>query len=197
MNKPEQENTPPERKDEAVQEEREAAGAAETDENLARDYEAEISELKDRLLRAVAETENIRRRGEKERLDASAYAITGFARDMLSIGDNLRRALDALPEGAETNTDFSGLIAGIEMTERELLNSLEKHGIRKINPEGEKFDHNFHQAVFEVESAEHKPGTVVEVMQDGYVIKDRLLRPAMVGVAKAPQGSPKGVNEVV
>ena len=182
---------------EDMAEEMEAAAEEEMAEESGSDYEAEIADLKDRLLRAVAETENVRRRAEKERGDASTYAITGFARDVLSISDNLSRALSALPDGARDNEDMAGLIAGIEMTERELLNTLEKHGIRKIEPKGEKFDHNFHQAMFEVESAEHKPGTVVEVVQAGYVIKDRLLRPAMVGVAKASQDSAEGVDKVV
>ena len=146
--------------------------------------QAEIAELKDKLLRAVAETENLRRRAERERQDAANFAITNFARDLLSGGDNLRRALESLPGGAEKDETLKTLLDGVEMTERELLNSFEKHGIRKIDPKGEKFDHNYHQAMFEVPNSGEPDGTVVQVMQVGYVLKDRLLRPALVGVAK-------------
>lgn len=149
--------------------------------------EAENADLKDKLLRALAETENVRRRAEREREDTSKYAITNFARDILSIRDNLRRAIDSLPEEAREDESLAAFLAGIEMTEKELLSVMEKHGIEPVNPEGEKFDHNYHQAMFEVETADHPPGTVVQVAQIGYVIKDRLLRPAMVGVAKTPR----------
>ncbi|WP_417449097.1 nucleotide exchange factor GrpE [Kordiimonas sp.] len=144
---------------------------------------AELADLRDRLLRAVAETENVRRRAEKDKADASAYGVTNFARDMLNISDNLRRALDGMPE--EVADDLKSFIDGVEMTERELLNIFERHGIKKVNPEvGEKFDHKFHQAMFEVPTTDHAPGSVMQVVAPGYVIKDRLLRPAMVGVAK-------------
>ncbi len=145
--------------------------------------QAEVAELKDRLLRAVAETENVRRRAEKDKADASAYGVTNFARDMLNISDNLRRALDSMPE--KVADDLKAFIDGVEMTERELLNILERHGIKKVNPEvGEAFDHKFHQAMFEAPTTEHVPGSIMQVIAPGYVIKDRLLRPAMVGVAK-------------
>lgn len=148
--------------------------------------QAEVADLKDRLVRALAETENVRRRGEKDRADASAYAVTGFARDMISVSDNLRRALDSLPD--ETADDMKAFIEGVDMTERELLNTFERHGISKVSPEiGDKFDHKFHQAMFEVPTADHPNGTVMQVVAEGYVIKDRLLRPAMVGVAKAAE----------
>ncbi|WP_417317265.1 nucleotide exchange factor GrpE [Emcibacter sp.] len=150
--------------------------------------QAEIAELKDKLLRAVAETENLRRRAEKERQDASNYAVTAFARDLLAVGDNLRRALESLPEGAEENESFKALVEGVEMTERELLNNFEKHGIRKVDPMGEKFDHNLHQAMFEVPNSGEEDGTIIQVMQVGYTLKERLLRPAMVGVAKGGSG---------
>ena len=144
---------------------------------------AELADLRDRLLRAVAETENVRRRADKDKADASAYAVTNFARDMLNISDYLRRALDGMPE--EVADDLKSFIDGVEMTERELLNIFERHGIKKVNPEvGEKFDHKFHQAMFEVPTTEQAPGSVMQVVAPGYVIKDRLLRPAMVGVAK-------------
>ncbi|WP_321393436.1 nucleotide exchange factor GrpE [Emcibacter sp.] len=146
--------------------------------------QAEIAELKDKLLRAVAETENLRRRAEREKQDATNYAVTAFARDLLPVSDNLRRALDSLPEDADGNETLKALVEGVEMTERELLNNFEKHGIRKVDPKGEKFDHNLHQAMFEIPNSGAEEGTVVQVMQVGYTLKERLLRPAMVGVAK-------------
>ncbi|MFP6744042.1 MAG: nucleotide exchange factor GrpE, partial [Alphaproteobacteria bacterium] len=145
----------------------------------------EVAELNDKLLRAVAETENLRRRTTREREETSKYAVTGFARDLLSVADNLRRALDSLSDEIRGDEALGGLISGVEMTERELLNAFERHGIKCIDPEGEKFDHNFHQAMFEVESTGQPAGTIVQVMEPGYVIAERLLRPAMVGIAKA------------
>jgi molecular chaperone GrpE len=146
--------------------------------------EAEIAEQKDRLLRALAETENVRRRAQREREDASKYAVAGFAKDLLSAVDNLRRALESLPEAEVKDERTRSLLAGIAATERELLGVFERHGIRRIDPKGEAFDHNFHQAIFEAERADQPSGTIVEVLQPGYVLHDRLLRPAMVGVAK-------------
>jgi molecular chaperone GrpE len=146
---------------------------------------AEIDDLKNRLLRAVAETENLRRRAEREREETAKFAVTHFARDLLPVADNLRRALDSVPEGAAENDALASFITGVEMTERELLQVFEKHGIKAIHPLGEKFDHNLHQAMFETETDDHPPGAVTQVMQIGYVLKERLLRPAMVGVAKA------------
>ncbi|VAV92169.1 Heat shock protein GrpE [hydrothermal vent metagenome] len=145
---------------------------------------AEIADLKDRLLRAVAETENLRRRSDREKADAANYAMTAFARDLLSVGDNLRRALDSIPEDTDLGDNAKTLVEGIEMTERELLNMLERHNIKKIDPMGEKFSHDLHQALFELPDTGEEDGTIVQVMQIGYKIKDRLLRPAMVGVAK-------------
>lgn len=164
-------------------------GAAETgtpeinyaEELLARDKE--IAELKDRLLRAAAETENTRRRLERDKADTAAYAVTGFARDMLAVADNLRRAVAALPaEG--THEAIDKVRAGIEATERELLTIFGRHGISRVEAEGQKLDPNRHQAMLEVEHAA-EPGTIVQELQAGYVIKDRLLRPALVAVAKA------------
>lgn len=147
--------------------------------------QAELDDTKDRLLRAMAETENLRRRAVREREDTGKYAISGFARDMLSVVDNLRRALDSLSEENRADETFASLVSGVEITERELLSAFERHGIRRIEPQGEKYDHNFHQAIFHVETEDQPAGTIVEVVQAGYVIADRLLRPAMVGVAKA------------
>ncbi|MEP0234655.1 MAG: nucleotide exchange factor GrpE [Parasphingorhabdus sp.] len=151
---------------------------------------AENAELKDRALRTMAEMENLRRRTEKEIKDARQYAVSGFARDLLSVSDNLRRALDSLPEEARQSADagLAALIEGVEMTERDLLNQLDKNGVKKLEPEGQKFDPNFHQAMFEVPNTEVPNNTVVQVVQAGYQIGDRVLRPAMVGVSK---GGPK------
>ena len=146
--------------------------------------EAELAEHKDRLLRALAEAENTRRRTQRERDDAAKYAVSGLARDLLSAADNLRRALDSLPEAEAGDERTRSLLAGVAATERELLSAFERNGIRRIDPRGEPFDHNLHQAIFEVERADRPPGTIVEVLQPGYVLHDRLLRPAMVGVAK-------------
>lgn len=151
---------------------------------------AENAELKDRALRTMAEMENLRRRTEKEIKDTRVYAVSGFARDMLSVSDNLRRALDSVPEELRNAVDagIKALIEGVEMTERDLLSQLEKHGVKKLQPEGQKFDPNFHQAMFEVPNPDVPNNTVVQVVQAGYQIGDRVLRPAMVGVAK---GGPK------
>lgn len=149
--------------------------------------EEQIAGLKDQLLRVMAENENVRRRAQRDVEDASKYAVSNFARDILTIGDNLARALESVPEDArEENEALVSLLDGVTMTQREFVTTIERHGIRRIDPKGEKFDHNFHQAVFEVEDGENEPGTVVQVVQRGYVIGDRLLRPAMVGVAKPP-----------
>ena len=153
---------------------------------VARD--AEIAELKDRLLRAAAETENTRRRLERDKADATAYAVTGFARDLLGVVDNLRRALDAIPADARENDAVKSIVTGVEMTERELSNVLQRHGVKRIEAAGQRLDPNLHQAMIEVEVDDAEPGTIVQELQAGYVIKDRLLRPAMVSVAKKRTG---------
>ena len=157
----------------------------------------ENADLKDQVLRTLAEMENLRRRTEREVKDAKQYAVAGFARDMLTVSDNLSRALEVLPDETRESADegLKALLDGIGMTEREMLNQLEKHGVRPIFPEGEKFDPNFHQAMFEVPNMDVPNGTVVQVVQAGYVIGERVLRPAMVGVAKgAPKAAPKPVS---
>jgi molecular chaperone GrpE len=146
--------------------------------------EAELADTKDRLLRALAETENVRRRSEREREDTQKYAISGFAKDLLTAVDNLRRALDAVPEGEIKDPRTRSLLDGVAATERELLAAFERHGLKRVDPIGERFDHNFHQAIFEAERPGVPAGTVIEVLQPGYVLHERLLRPAMVGVAK-------------
>lgn len=157
--------------------------------------EEEINDLRDKLMRAIAETENVRRRSEKERTDAANYAVTSFAKDMLAVGDNLSRAVEAIPEGEELSDSVKNMIEGVKMTDRELHNIFERHGINKIDPKGEAFDHHQHQAMFETPTDEHPHGTVLQVMQTGYKIKDRLLRPAMVGVSKGgPARKAEGVD---
>lgn len=169
----------------------------------AEEEEDALGELRERLLRTMAELENTRRRGEREREETAKYAIAGFARSVLTVADNLRRAIASVPEEARESEALKPLLAGVEMTERELLRAFERHGIKAVEPLGEKFDHNFHQAMFEVESDGQPPGTVVQVMETGYVIADRLLRPAMVGIAKArpapdpaPEATAPGDGEV-
>ena len=168
------------------------AGAEEPDplaEQAARiaELEAEAQTLRDERLRALAEVENMRRRAERERSEASRYGAAGLARDLLGVADNLRRALAS--GGGE------GLLEGVEMVERELAQAFSRHHIARIGAEGERFDHNRHQAMFEVETADAEPGAVVQVVQEGYLLHDRLLRPAMVGVAKAPAAAKKEAED--
>jgi molecular chaperone GrpE len=153
--------------------------------------EAEKADLKDKLLRTLADFENLRRRTERELADARTYAVTNFARDMLTVADNVRRALESVPADARVGEagPLQALIEGIELTERDLLKTLERFGVKKLDPEGQRFDPNLHQAMFEVPNPDVPNGTVVQVVQSGYVIGDRVLRPALVGVAK---GGPKG-----
>ena len=160
------------------------------------ELEAELAATKERLLRALADTENLRRRSAREVEEAHKYAITGFARELLEVADNLSRALVSIPPRAREEIDFVRSLAdGVALTEKSLLASFERHQIAKVVPElGSRFDHNRHQAMLEIETSEHPPGTIAQVMQPGYVIADRLLRPALVGVAKAPgtHASPDG-----
>jgi len=194
-------------RDEAAPEEAEASGTAAPEESAAEAageapdvtdevmaevdpllvLEAENADLKDRLLRAVAEMENLRRRAEREKAEATLYAATSFARDMLNVADSLGRALSSLPEEDRAGLDepMRNVLSGVEVTRRELLNVFERHNIKLVDPVGEKFDPHFHQAMFEVADPGAAPGTVVQVVQTGYRIGDRVLRPAMVGVAKA------------
>jgi molecular chaperone GrpE len=146
---------------------------------------AELETARQDILYAQAEVQNVRRRMEKEAADARAYAATGFARDILSVSDNLSRALDAIPSELREDEKFKGLVAGLDATGRELESVFAKHGITRIAAMGLPLDPNQHQAMVEIPTADAEPGTVVAEMQAGYMIKDRLLRPAMVGVAKA------------
>ncbi len=145
----------------------------------------EVAELKDRVLRTLAEMENLRRRTEREIADSRTYAITGFARDLVGVSDNIRRALDAAGDsGVVMEGPAKALVDGVELTERELLKVLEKNGVKRFDPKGAKFDPNLHQAMFEVPDANVPSGFVVQVIQPGYMIGDRVLRPALVGVSK-------------
>ncbi|HVI99703.1 MAG TPA: nucleotide exchange factor GrpE [Sphingomonas sp.] len=148
------------------------------------ELEQALAEAKQAALYAQAEVQNVRRRAEKEAADARAYAATGFARDILSVSDNLMRGLAAIPEELRADDRMKGLIAGIEATARELESVFQRHGISKITAVGETLDPNRHQAMLEIPSTDAAPGTIVQEMQTGYMIRDRLLRPALVGVAK-------------
>jgi len=152
--------------------------------------EREHADMKDRLLRTLAEMENLRKRTEREIADSRLYSVASFARDMLNVADNMRRALDAVPAElrADADANVKALIEGVDLTERELQKALEKNGIRLFSPQGEKFDPNLHQAMFEVPDATVPAGSVVQVVQPGYMIGERILRPALVGVSK---GGPK------
>ncbi|OUX31591.1 MAG: nucleotide exchange factor GrpE [Rhodospirillaceae bacterium TMED256] len=162
--------------------------------------EQEAAEMKDRLLRALADVENTRRRAKRDVEDARKYAASNFAKDLLNVSDNLRRALDTVSEETREGDDIvKNLVLGIEMVEKELLTAFERQGVSKVDPLGEPFDHNFHQAMYEKPDTEYPNGTVAEVMQPGYVMHDRLLRPAMVAVAKGggeEQDPPSEVDPV-
>jgi molecular chaperone GrpE len=158
----------------------------EPEEGSAEALAREAADARDKMLRTLAEMENLRKRTTREIADARTYGITGFARDVLEIADNLQRALDAVPAEARAAADpgLKALIEGVELTERSLLNALEKNGVKKFDPSGQKFDPNFQQAMYEVPDPSVPAGTVVHVVQAGYTIGDRVLRPALVGVSK-------------
>ena len=159
---------------------------------------AEAADMRDRMLRALADAENTRRRAEREKQDATQYAVTKFARDMLQIADNFARALAAAPAQAREAADpqLKAVLDGVEATERQLLSVLERHGVKAIDTTDGKFDPNFHQAIAEVPGGEKPPGSIVDVVQAGYTIGERLLRPAMVTVARRGEapGSANGID---
>lgn len=164
-----------------------AGGPDPRDEEIAA-LKDEVIALKDRLLRTAAEMDNVRKRGEREKAEATLYAASNFARDILGVADSMERALAAVPlaEREAASPDLKNLLTGIELTDRELLNIFQRHNIRRLDAVGQKFDPHVHQAMFEVPTADYPPGTVVQEIQKGFVVGDRVLRPAMVGVAKAP-----------
>lgn len=160
--------------------------AAPADSEQLAKLEAEVARLKDQILRTAAEMENTRRRAQRDREDAIKYAVAGFAKELLPVADNLRRALEAVPaEGRERDEMLKSLAVGVEATERQLLAAFDRAGIKKLEPLNEVFDPNFHQVMFEIENTGKPTGTVVQVLQAGYVLNGRLLREAMVGVSKA------------
>lgn len=166
-----------------------APSAGKHHDDLIGELRREISDLKDRVLRAHAEVENIRKRTEREKEETAKYAITKFARDVLTVGDNFQRALGAVPAGAaEADAALKSLVEGVTLIEREFLNALERHGVKRLEPKGEPFNPHVHQAVMEMPKPDVVAGTVVQVFQSGYTIEDRVLRPAMVVVAT---GGPK------
>lgn len=177
-----------------TQETNASAAEAANENDAVATLEGQVAELRDRFLRAVAEGENIRKRAERDVADARAYGITAFARDVLTVADNLARTIEHVSTEARASTDPSlkGLLDGVEITERDLQMILQKNGVKPINPMGEKFDPHFHQAMFEVPDSGRPHGTVVQVVQPGYAIGERVLRPAMVGVAK---GSARAAKE--
>ncbi len=159
------------------------------------ELESEVAGLKDQLLRALAETENVRRRAQREREDTAKFAISSFAKDLLAVGDNLRRAVDAVPANArESDELLNTLMIGVEATERQLAAAFDRAGMKKMEPLGEPFDPNFHQVMFEIENTGKPGGTIVQVLQDGYTLHGRLLREAMVGVAKRGADEAQRVN---
>lgn len=159
------------------------------------ELEAQLAEQKDQTLRALAETENVRRRLGQQADDRGKYAVANFAKDMLQVADNLRRALEAIPESAKEDGLVQSLTIGVEMTERELQTALERYGVKPVAGLGTRFDPNFHQAVMEVDDPSQPQGTVVMMMQTGYMIHERLLRPAMVGVSRGGPKAPPAGNE--
>jgi molecular chaperone GrpE len=160
--------------------------------------ETELAKQKEQVLRQLAETENARRRAQREREDTIRYGASALAKDLLNVADNLQRALQSVPSDARESDDvIKNLVIGIEMTEKELLSAMQKQGVEKIEPLGEKFSYDKHQAMFEVPGTGKPAGTIVELMQPGYIMHERLLRPAMVGVAKGDPKTPPGdVNHV-
>ncbi len=152
---------------------------------------AEVDKFKDQLLRTLAELDNYRKRAEREREETAKFAITGFSRELLTVADNLRRALESVPEDhSHPEKLLKSLMEGVEITEKELLFAFKKHGIEKIEPLGQAFDHHLHQAMFEVEDSDKPAGTIVHVLQAGYQLSGRLLRPALVGIAKGKSSEP-------
>ncbi len=186
------------KQEESLSEDDSTSGTSQESDKI-KELEAQIAEIKDQALRAMADTENMRKRTERERGDMQKYAITSFAKDLLSVSDNLRRALETVPENStEENDVLNNLVVGIEATERELLKVFEQKGITKIKPVGEKFNPNFHEVMFEAPSSEYPEGIITQVIESGYILNDRLLRPARVGGSKgAPEEPTEGSDHIV
>lgn len=174
----------------------EPAPAAASDDVAA--LRAEVADAKDKMLRALAEAENTRRRSERTIDDTRKYAVSGFARDLLDVADNLRRALDAVPQEERQGSPLlDSLLSGVETTEKGLQQMLERHGIRRIEPREGKFDPNLHEVMFEAEGTGKPAGEIIQLLEAGYLIHDRLLRPARVGVAKGNAGEAHGLDQTV
>jgi molecular chaperone GrpE len=154
------------------------------------------ADFKDKLLRTLAEMENLRKRTEREVADARLYGVANFARDVLAVADNMHRTLEAIGPELRSDPNVSAMVEGVELTERELLKVLQKNGVKKFSPEGERFDPNLHQAMYEIPDSTLPPGSVAQVIQAGYMIGERVLRPAMVAVTKAqPKSPPPSAND--
>jgi molecular chaperone GrpE len=181
---------------EAAPEQDNIPAAEPTPEDTIKKLEEEIALLKDQRIRALAEADNVRKRAQRDQEEMSKYAVTAFARDMVSVLENLNRATESLAAHKEQNSEelLKTFAEGIDLTQRELLGIFEKFQIKRLDPQGQKFDHNFHQAVAQVPQPDTEPGTIIQVVQAGYVIHDRLLRPAMVVVAKAAEAEKKVDN---
>lgn len=161
------------------------------------ELQRQVAEMKDQVLRSMAEMENVRARARKDVEEASKYATAGFARDIISVLENLYRAAASVPESARAESPLLNTLGqGIDMTLNEFVSVMQRHGIKRLDPLGQPFDHNYHQAIAQIESAEAAPGTILQVVQAGYTLHDRLLRPAMVGVAKAPAAAPEAPQSV-
>jgi len=161
-----------------------------------KELEEEVGKLKEQLLRTLAELDNYRKRAEREREETAKFALTGFAKELLTVADNLRRAIESVPEDHEDPGKLlKSLLEGVEITEKDLLSVFAKHQLEKIEPLGKLFDHHFHQAMFEVEDPDQPGGTVIHVLQPGYTLHGRLLRPALVGVVKGKKGNEKKEEE--
>lgn len=175
-----------------------AATQAAPDSLALAELEKKLADMNDKMLRAMAEADNTRKRLEKERMDTAKFAVSSFAKDLLSVADNLRRALAAItPDAREANADLKNIAIGVEATERELLGIFERNGIKKIDPAGQKFDPNLHEVIFEGDAPDKPPGTVIQVIEQGYTIHDRLLRPARVGVAKGGADAGGSIDQQV
>lgn len=164
--------------------------AAPADNTQVAALQAELTETKDKMLRALADADNARKRAERMQIDSTKFAVAGFARDMLDVSDNLRRAIDAIPESKREDETIANLLQGIEATERVMLSTLERNGIRKIAPTSGQFDPNHHEAMFEADVPGKKHGEIIQLIEPGYMIHERLLRPARVGVAKGDPNVP-------
>lgn len=188
----------PEDIDPVLEEAAEDGGMAAAQAKIA-ELEKKVAEIKDQALRALAEAENTRKRSERDRQDTAKFATASFARDLLSVADNMRRALAAIsPEAREMNADLKNIYTGVEMTERELLSIFERNNIKKVDPMGQKFDPNLHEVLFEADVPNAGPGVVIQVIEPGYILHERLLRPARVGVAKGGDtGSGGNVDQEV